>query len=1011
VSRLDTVHDRFTAGRIALAYAVVGVVWVLVSDRVVAALAPRAVEMVSQSVKGVAYVLVSAGLLFVLVDRSRRELAAATDRLRTVIRASPHPVVVVDCAGRVRLCNDAAAALFGADGDGSVVGQPVPFGREGRETFAAVCDRARADGGVVDCEFAAAIDGERRTVHASATPVEDDEGDAEEVLAVFTDVTDRVEVEKRLRETNALLSEVVDASPLPTVVVDEDGAVERANPAAASLLGGDDGAASAAAEVTLDAPGDGLGSVVADALDGGGVDGEELEWEREGTVRTVRAWAAPLAGDGQAGGAVAVFEDVTDERATERSLVESERRYRTLVEMSPDPILVHRDGEILFANEALLDVTGESSLASVVGTPFTEYIPAERRADAMETARSTQRGEYSPERNPYEVQAADGTRRFVETTSRPIAFEGEPAVLTIATDVTERHEYERALRTLHDTSREVVLADSVEGAAERAADSGAELIDLDGVAVYGFDEEFGGLRPLAAPEGACEHPDTFPDIDRGDGGLFWEVYASGEAAYVPDTRADDRVGVSTGLRTVLAIPLGSHGVLATGALEPDGLSQSTRDLATVLADILRTALDRIEQEAGLRERDRRLAVQNEELERLDAVNEIVRGIARALLSAETREEVLEAVCAHLADVDRFAGAWVARDPDGSGTALCPSEAAGLSPETLDWFADRPAADPLASAVASARETGGVTVLDHLVEMDGEPDHRRRALETGYRAVAAVPIPTWEGEGEVLVVHARASDAVSDREREVFAELGEAVGAALGAVGRRRALRSERGVELDVRVDAEGFVFNRLTAGSDGRLDVRGLVPRDDGSVVGFVTVPPSLDLVALTEGWHAVQRVTALTAPDGGDDAEALYEVRVEEPFVETLFGHGAALASMSATGGVTDATVVVPEETSVRAFLEALREDRPGVDLLARREREAPVETDASVRARLESACTDRQFEALSAAHYAGFYEWPREASNADLAAALGVASPTFQAHRRAAERALVGMVLGSGG
>jgi predicted DNA binding protein len=58
------------------------------------------------------------------------------------------------------------------------------------------------------------------------------------------------------------------------------------------------------------------------------------------------------------------------------------------------------------------------------------------------------------------------------------------------------------------------------------------------------------------------------------------------------------------------------------------------------------------------------------------------------------------------------------------------------------------------------------------------------------------------------------------------------------------------------------------------------------------------------------------------------------------------------------------------------------------------------------ESRCTDRQFEALETAYYGGFYEWPRQSNNADLAEVLGVSSPTYQAHRRAAERKLVAAV-----
>jgi predicted DNA binding protein len=79
---------------------------------------------------------------------------------------------------------------------------------------------------------------------------------------------------------------------------------------------------------------------------------------------------------------------------------------------------------------------------------------------------------------------------------------------------------------------------------------------------------------------------------------------------------------------------------------------------------------------------------------------------------------------------------------------------------------------------------------------------------------------------------------------------------------------------------------------------------------------------------------------------------------------------------------------------------------LAARRERTDSVETVGTFRAAFEARCTDRQFEALETAHYGGFYEWPRQSNNADLAEALGISSPTYQAHRRTAERKLVAAV-----
>ena len=45
--------------------------------------------------------------------------------------------------------------------------------------------------------------------------------------------------------------------------------------------------------------------------------------------------------------------DVTERKRAEERIRESEESYRRLVEQSPDAILVHRQGTIIFANSAL----------------------------------------------------------------------------------------------------------------------------------------------------------------------------------------------------------------------------------------------------------------------------------------------------------------------------------------------------------------------------------------------------------------------------------------------------------------------------------------------------------------------------------------------------------------------------------------------------------------------------------------------------------------------------------
>jgi predicted DNA binding protein len=105
---------------------------------------------------------------------------------------------------------------------------------------------------------------------------------------------------------------------------------------------------------------------------------------------------------------------------------------------------------------------------------------------------------------------------------------------------------------------------------------------------------------------------------------------------------------------------------------------------------------------------------------------------------------------------------------------------------------------------------------------------------------------------------------------------------------------------------------------------------------------------------------------------------------------------------------VELPHNTDVRGFVETVRSQYPGAELVARHDREQSIQSSADVWTRLEAELTDRQSETLQIAYHSGFYEWPRETTGEEVAAAIGVSQPTVSRHLRACERKLLGMFLG---
>jgi PAS domain S-box-containing protein len=63
----------------------------------------------------------------------------------------------------------------------------------------------------------------------------------------------------------------------------------------------------------------------------------------------------------------------------ESALIESERRYRDLVDLSPDAIFVHADGRFVFANRSAARLLGAEDPSDITGKPVLEVVHPDYR--------------------------------------------------------------------------------------------------------------------------------------------------------------------------------------------------------------------------------------------------------------------------------------------------------------------------------------------------------------------------------------------------------------------------------------------------------------------------------------------------------------------------------------------------------------------------------------------------------------------------------------------------------
>ncbi|MFA4825979.1 MAG: PAS domain S-box protein [Methanoregula sp.] len=147
--------------------------------------------------------------------------------------------------------------------------------------------------------------------------------------------------------------------------------------------------------------------------------------------------------DGRKGVSV-LLEEVTEIRQNECALRESEERFRKLVEMSPDAVILHRDGKIIYVNPAALKLLGASIPGELTGKFILDFIDPAFHGIIKENIQKDLDGEPSPQ-TELQMIRLDGTPVMVEGRGVQTFIDGKPAVMVTLRDITDRKQAEEKL--------------------------------------------------------------------------------------------------------------------------------------------------------------------------------------------------------------------------------------------------------------------------------------------------------------------------------------------------------------------------------------------------------------------------------------------------------------------------------------------------------------------------------------------------------------------------------------
>jgi PAS domain S-box-containing protein len=144
-----------------------------------------------------------------------------------------------------------------------------------------------------------------------------------------------------------------------------------------------------------------------------------------------------------------ISREVTERNEAERALRESEEKFRTVAEHSPNMIFINAKGRVVYANQRCEEVMGYTR--EEICSPAFDFMTLIAPESVEKVRKSFAEHLSGQEVRPYEytILKRDGDRIHAIITTKLIRYGSDQAILGIVTDITERKRAESELETAH----------------------------------------------------------------------------------------------------------------------------------------------------------------------------------------------------------------------------------------------------------------------------------------------------------------------------------------------------------------------------------------------------------------------------------------------------------------------------------------------------------------------------------------------------------------------------------
>lgn len=152
-----------------------------------------------------------------------------------------------------------------------------------------------------------------------------------------------------------------------------------------------------------------------------------------------------------------IVHDISERVAANHALMESENRFRLLVESAPEVIFIQTEGKFAYINKFGVSLFGVESAEQIINTSVTDRFHPDCRDIVKERISILNQEKKAVPVNEEIFLKIDGTPVYVEVNAVPLHYNNKDGALVIARDITERKSAEQEIFKLNTELEQRVI--------------------------------------------------------------------------------------------------------------------------------------------------------------------------------------------------------------------------------------------------------------------------------------------------------------------------------------------------------------------------------------------------------------------------------------------------------------------------------------------------------------------------------------------------------------------------